>query len=244
MKEFKGTLTGVDPLVILDRNTKNNIDKFFLPLSLIYNDLKGLLLLDKTFREVYSEPNRNFANVHLGEFSGVRVQILRLVTGLVSEFFNYLIKNEKFINDPIFKHFEKRINKKIRNKWYKLLEIAFEDKSPKSDFLRKILTIRGNSIYHYSSKELPKAYINNFFNPEKNIGNEKAYFSIGESMETSRFYYADAAAERYLKENLQIELNENHHTKLLKTVKDMNEVLLSILTYYLIIKQDENKKVD
>ena len=65
--------------------------------------------------------------------------------------------------------------------------------------VRKYLEqVRHNVAFHYHQpKELRRAYDAHFFDDERSEFNESAYASIGDTMKTTRFYFADAAVSRY-----------------------------------------------
>jgi hypothetical protein len=66
------------------------------------------------------------------------------------------------------------------------------------------MRIRGNITYHYkdAGKNLRGGFIDRFYkkNKDKRLKNDAAYYSLEDEMETTRFYYADAAAEEYMME--------------------------------------------
>ena len=60
-----------------------------------------------------------------------------------------------------------------------------------------VMKIRNSIAYHYyQPKKLVQGYKKHFLESPRSEHNALAYSSFGKNMEESRFYFADAAAER------------------------------------------------
>lgn len=102
--------------------------------------------------------------------------------------------------------------------------------------------IRNNSSFHYyhSSTKLKKAFQDFFFKQESSDSNKFAYYSIGESMNTTRFYYADAATMNFMKitseegpQNATFTSTGKFKDEMKKTIENMNFTILRLLKAYL-----------
>ena len=93
-KKFVGILDSLPPEQLISKSEPKDIDKFFVTLGLIFNDLKGLLLLDVAFKEAYDVPVDGEISFHTGEYSGMSMQIQRLIIGHLNEFCVFL-KDQK-----------------------------------------------------------------------------------------------------------------------------------------------------
>ncbi|MEK7644926.1 MAG: hypothetical protein AAB391_01185 [Patescibacteria group bacterium] len=244
MKEFEGKYEGIVPSKILDKDNQTELDNFFLMLGVIFNDLKGLLffsnLLKNTYRPLSKEESvGQTTSAHLGEFSGLNLQISRLIIGLISEFILFLRENEKVLNHPRFKLFEKQLDKKMKKPWSEILTITFSKDTSSQDFLSKVARVRGNIVFHYSKsrKEIPASFLKKFNEEKKTSANQKAYYSIGSRMEDTRFYYCDAAVQEYLKEHLTIDPGQSHFSDIVAIVENMNQAIAGLLHQYISYKK-------
>ena len=90
--------------------------------------------------------------------------------------------------------------------------------------------------YNQSGKELKKAFCSYFYKKEKIDHNEFAYYAIGENIETTRFFYADAAVQEYLRSTTN-EKTEGFDIKYRKEISiiinDINWTILRLLKAYL-----------
>jgi len=248
--EFKGNLQEINPSLIVSETTKKPIESFFLVLSVMYNDLKGLILFKKSITDNYRPSNRNELSSHSGELGGVIVQIDRLIIGNIHEFLKYIEENEEIVSSDEFKLVLEKTNSTIKSMWKDIIDVVFGNNDPVSEFKKGIVRIRSNAVFHYSDKELRKAFINIFFKRQKIAHNEKAFYSIGESMEETRFYYADATVEEYLRmmanedeKDLQPKSVEGYSPELLDIVKKMNFSIMGLLKAYLKIKSKSDRLV-
>ena len=103
----------------------------------------------------------------------------------------------KAVETPEFQSFVQRLSTEYKQGWTALWNAARERSAPKSsDPLWKALFFARNHVaFHYAEKMLREAYTGHF-----RIASDKPAVSLGESMEQTRFYYADAAAAGYLHE--------------------------------------------
>jgi hypothetical protein len=101
-----------------------------------------------------------------------------------------------------------------------------------SSIISKITRVRSNVSFHFdhSKKELRKGFIRSFYGQSKEIiQHNKAYFSLGIDMKNTRFFYADAAVEDYVKSLL----DESDMKVVMKTIDTMNLTLQSLITAYI-----------
>lgn len=236
MKKFIGNLDSIAPSKLIDKNKISDLDRLFLGLGLIYNDLKGLILFDITIRETYEQPVDLEPNVHGGEYQGVRLQIERMFIALVYEFFTFINRNIEIINSAHFQIILKNLDIKDKNSWNEFILIATQKSKSKSLFA-KLARIRNSIVSHYdiSEKALVGGFINKFYNQEKIETNKKAFFSLGKNMESTRFFYCDASIEAYLVEHLEIKPSEsnNYLVELMQKVEEMNTVICKLIRKYI-----------
>jgi len=236
MKEFEGELDKISPGKLIDKEKLKDFDSFFLVLGLIYNDLKDLMLLYDLFIESYPTPKLDGtapASVSAGQWGGVQNHFNRLMIGFISEFLTFLEKNKDVMSTPSFKFFEKRLQKEVRESWYDILRVINNEKT--DDFLSEIARIRSTITFHYDHqlKALRSGFIKKFFTTPKNNYNDKAYYSLGDTMRKTRFYYCDGAAEEYLNEHMKSFSEDNHNKEIRHLVDQTNKTLRFMMENYL-----------
>lgn len=237
MKEFEGELKSINPERLIGEG-KDATEDFFLTLSLIFNDLKGLVLLDKLVRETYRFPNQTEVSAHAGEFSGVRLQIYRLTVGLVREFLGFLEANKSVLKTLEFQLLKKGIPVGPRQQWEEIEAVALnKDLLPgTSEFFDTLYRIRDKIAFHYQSEKILRGSFKKFFKEKKIEQSRVAYYSIGHTMSSTRFYYADAAAQEYISSKLAgIETNQfaEHQERLYEFIDRMNIAVFHLLDQYL-----------
>lgn len=241
MEKFKCNLQSIKPSKIINKSNIDDIDNLFLSLGLIFNDLKGIILFSDLLKKDYIKPISEEISAHSGEYAGVQLQILKLSVALIDEFFIVIEKNQDVIKGLRFKLIEKGLSKELKNKWENILSIALNPNNNSNSYLSKIARVRSNITYHYdhSGTQLRNSFIKRFFDAPKNKSNEKAYYSMGGTIETTRFFYCDAIIHEYINEHLKLD-SLNYIEKTNKITKDMSIVIVNLLEKYYIFKNHKN----
>ena len=198
-QEFKGELKHTEPYRLI-KEEDDSVARFFLVLAVVFNDLKGLTLFDKLINNTYRKERLEEVSVQVGELGGIFTQINKLFISNIREFFDFLKENEKVLLTTEFKEVLLKTNKDIQNRWKDITDVAFGILPDSSEFTKYLILIRNNVAFHYnqSGKELKKSFCSYFYKKEKMGRNDLAYYSIGETMEDTRFFYADAAVQEYM----------------------------------------------
>lgn len=208
-------------------------------LAVIYNDIKGLTLLEKLIVNTYRKAEPKEVSVQAGGLGGMFTQINKLFISNIHEFFDFLKENEKILLTSEFKEILLKIsNKDIQNRWKDIINIALDQVPESSDFTKHLILIRNNVAFHYnqSGKELKKSFCNYFYKREEFSRNDLAYYSIGETMEDTRFFYADAAVQEYigLIENNKLEgFDIKYKKEISEIISNMNFTISRLLKAYL-----------
>lgn len=200
-EKFTGDLIKINPELLVKQNSVDRFDAFFIMLGVVFNDLKGLFLFDKILAEKYQAPSPEEVSSHAGNFGGVVVQIDKLIAATVNEFFVSIKKNSDLFTKVEMRQLFSRLSKGDQAIWNKILAAANQKLPDTENLLRSIAMIRSNLAFHYdhSGKFLLKAYKNAFFSKAKNPNNEWAYYSIGNTIADTRFYFADLTIDEALK---------------------------------------------
>lgn len=236
MEEFEGELKSIPPSKLIKKDKSNDFDNFFLVLGLIYNDLKDLILFTNLIQKNYRQPRPDVvepASVHLGQLGGVNNHLNRLAVGFMSEFIIFLRQNKKVINNINFMLLIKNLPPEARKNWNHILGVL-EDKDS-DDFLSKIAKIRSNVAFHYdqSLKEIRSGFIKKFYDSPPNEYNKKAFYSLGDNIETTRFYYCDGAVDEYYRENVKFTEENSYHKEVKNLIEKTNISIRHMMEAYL-----------
>ena len=247
-EEFSGVLDDISPRLLVEDGQP--LDDFFLVLSLIFNDLKGLLLWQNTLEDVYRPAPDSEKSAHAAEMAGMQMQLYRLLSGLIREFLAFLNENSEIVKSPAFQRILLRLSSDNRILWDDLSRVALGGEAQtKSTFAHSLMLIRHNIGFHYDQtrKEFRNSFNSFFKTAPRTIFNERAYFSLGKTMKGTRFYYADAAVKEYITQQaakITIGSSEEkmtfdlHFAKLREMVGDMNNVIQALLLHHISLKKN------
>lgn len=205
MERFENLrLRKIKPGALFDEKKKRNedIEEFFLTLALVFNDIKGLIILNDTFVKKYERPDPTEpVSSHKGEYNGLRIQLLKVLIGTLHEFFVFLEKNMRTVESKEFREFVERLPVQSKELWGLLVEIACDNNSEQNNNRLRVTlrNIRHAASFHYSGSALAKGFRDRFFNKPTADSSEWAYYSAQVTNFTkTRFFYADAAIEAYM----------------------------------------------
>lgn len=240
LKEFQGNLKKIVAQRLIKENSDDDVADFFLVLAIIFNDLKGLVHFDQLILQIYRKPELTEVSAHTGEYGGLRIQLYKLLVATINEFFEFVKEHQGILNTGEFGLILKALPRERREQWEGIVDIATGKTPTASSFTKTLLQARNNVAFHYyqSAKNLRKGFVGKFFKKEKNDTNKNkfAYYSIGENMEQTRFYYADAATEEYLAINSGIKelpTKEEYEKQIRTIIHDMNVTIALLLKEYL-----------
>lgn len=233
---FNEDLKKIAPERLVDVENSDKIENFFLVLGLIYNDIKDLLYFRLNVEEeIVKTPKK--VSPRAGEYAGMKIHIEKLLISTTHSLLKFLEKNQSVLQTGTFMSAYKSLNQDQKNRWDNIVEIAhLTQKESKDPFANILWGIRNKGSFHYEDmgEELRKGFIQYFLKDEKHTGNEMAYYSIGNSMEQSRFYFSDGAMEV----SNRIQIKEKSDTKefydqLSLTLDDLNRSILFLMKHYL-----------
>ena len=125
----------IRPSKLVNRSEINEIDNFFLTLGLIFNDLKGLMIFYRHCEEKYLVQENEGLTFRNGELGGLKLQVHRLMIGLIREAIKYIHKKKDLIKSIDFKLIESKIHKNNLDK--KILD----------DLIEKLTDLKKKSNY-------------------------------------------------------------------------------------------------
>ena len=203
---FSGELKKIEPRRLLDIKKRDLVSEFFLVLSIFYNDLKSLTFFAVQVDKYFTVTNIQQISVATGEYGGLKSYLDRLIYGVIYEFFDFIKDSAEIVEMDEFKHIYNRLNIPQRQNWDTIVLIA-RDKLPEENinFLAILKVIRNNLAFHYdqAAKVLKNGFIDFFVNDKKTPANEIAYYSTGNNMRETRYFFADAAGQRSIESEIE-----------------------------------------
>jgi hypothetical protein len=190
---------GTDPKNLLGRGKEPDDDergRFFLSLALVYNDLKGLAYFCGLAKRDGERPPGE-VSPEAAEQNGVQLQITRYLIGVLHELLKLLKASEAIVRSAKVVALTSRMPTEARKDWMAVVDVALGGPGqPTTGLAKLLLLVRNNFSFHYDQpKNLAKGYAQAFFVDPAPPGRDKAYFALGRTMEFTRFFYADGAAQ-------------------------------------------------
>jgi hypothetical protein len=193
--ELLATLETFDPEAFRgDDKVPQAVCNFVLALALIYNDCKDVIYAHVALSQFKLHGPRQRTKVY-GAIAGAESHAFRAVAGLLHELFTLIQANDDVLRDDFFLSVVRQLHPNSRKAWAALVDVA-RGATPTDKLGQRLLLIRNKVFFHYDPKAIFVGYTEHFLGPKKR--DDRAYLSRGVSMRTTRFFFADAAADGYL----------------------------------------------
>lgn len=219
---------GLDPEKI--RGADKELWRFILSLALAFNDLKNFHYVLFQILKVDGHAVRAKEPGHFGQLSGMGIQLSRLVASVVHELLELIRNHKKLIATPPFQRLLAKLPAKPRRRWQAVVDVAFHDATHNSTASHHLMRLRNSVGFHYAPKVIAKGYESFLANPR--AVNDRAVSSVGTTLQASRFYFADAAAEGAFEAALGVPRIQ-FEKDLNPLLWDINEGLHAVVTTYL-----------
>lgn len=236
MEIANSELKKLNPNKIITRDKNDDLDNFFLVLGSVYNDFHSLMLLTDLFQKAYPEPEGDAVikpTAFRGEWGGMQIYLSKFMIGIVSEFLIFLRKNASVVSSVKFNLLVKKLPRETQVEWNNILSILGDN--PSDDFLSKLAQIRNNVVFHYdqSLTEMRKGFIKKFYDMPKDNSNLDAFYSLGDKMSLTRFFYCDGATEEYIKDLLKVDSDKNYFQIMTNLLTKINSTVIPLMKFYL-----------
>lgn len=162
------------------------------------------MLLRLMLQEV-APADRETPSQELGQYAGIETGVLRLQAGVMRELLNLIGRNQAAIEHETFRKVLAKLSREAREAWRALTAVAF-GKTASTPLAKALMFIRNKVGFHYDPKEIARCY-REFFAQSDQGG---PLLSRGQTMGQTRFYFADAAAQAYMKEKGGLGDAESH----------------------------------
>ncbi len=216
-----------------DGKVSQDLCNFVLALALIYNDFKDILHVNVILKKV--KPTGSFiVSRTWGAYSGMEWHLFRLISSILHELFKLIESNQELLSDPFFKGMLRRLPSPVQSDWRTLVDIALGAK--RHDKVGRILLLIRNKVAsHYDLKCISTGYEKHFRGSSAGLPGiqDYAFASIGSTMRSSRFYFADAAAQGYLRSIFDSDSLDKIMMEVFQLLDPFNVALLNIVSGFI-----------
>lgn len=175
-----------------DEHTPQEVCDLVLALALVYNDLRDIATCRLQLQSLW-EPDAE-PGPRLGLQNGHYASLLRLQAGVVHELLA-LIKSSGAVLETIsFKKALRQTSKDDKQAWRTLVDVARGGGGDNGRLAKALVQIRNKVGFHYDAKQIGRGYRSRFLEEEEG----PPFLSRGNTMAKTRYYFADAAAEKYV----------------------------------------------
>ena len=222
-------LESFDPSVFQgDAVISQKLCDFVLALTIAYNDLRdstfALILLDDVVVN-----NDKIPTPQLGLRNGLKETVLRIHIGFINELLALVAANKVILDHQAFRSLVNKLSVKGKKSWASIQSAACDKKS-NDPLVKALIIIRNKVAFHYDATQIGKAYKLAFLTKSEY---DKPLLSRGSSMRETRFYFADAASQKYIRDNatqkIILDFLEGRET----LREDINLALFELITKFI-----------
>jgi|GEM_PF-1540961 len=211
------------------RDEKDELGCFFLVLAAVFNDIKGMVLFEQ-YLNAKGRPLPHVVSEYAGQWRGNHIQIHRWLAGVLFELMIVIRKHRNgLIVGPELAALVASLPRDRRDAWKELVDESLVDGGAKRDRPHDLWQdIRNSASFHYEEKRLARGYLDHFRDgraQHQTSANEAAMYSPGNTMKTSRFYYADAALQALLYQRGRDWNHDKVDESIVKKASRVNDVL-------------------
>lgn len=214
-----------------DKN-EQEVCNFVLMLSLINNDFKDLLWSFTQLNGCRINPQYPLT-AYNGQYSGMKGHLTRLTHSLFSELAKLVKENQHVLDHPLFCETIKQINKANKGNWDQLVAYSNGGDNALKELHDVSRLIRNNVAFHYYQPKFLAGGYEEFFSRVDRAENANAFISRGASLQSTRFYFADAAVEGCFEKYIGNEKAARLRPVLNKLSETLVQALYDIITSFI-----------
>ena len=230
-------LKWVDPAVFMEGSNgqpPQPLCNFVLALALFYNDLKDVTYGERLLRQ--NAPEGKFQVRHdWGAHNGIDHHIYRYIIGILYELAELIKDNKGWLSEPVFREVLKSLRPAQQKDWKAITDASLDrsNSNPISQVIMAAKRVRTDVSFHYVGGAVFSGYKQFFFSGKrKRPEQERAYISLGDNMQQTRFYFADAAAQSYTSLCLKVD-TENWFNDIWAILQGVNFCILTLIRAFI-----------
>jgi hypothetical protein len=226
-----------DPLLLMSKNQEQrDVDALMLALALIFNDLKdGVWFYSRLW------PGHAYYSKELcaerGQVDAMRKRAMRINVAIAHELLALIDRYDKRTETATFQAILGCVEQPTRDGWARLKAFSKGSKhgGPQDRLALRLKRIRDWTGSHYDVDRLVAGYSAHFSVVTTDPRHLHAYYSDGNNMERTRFYFADAAADGVFRDDTGLS-HEEYETRLGDELENINTVLKVLITGWLSLR--------
>ena len=217
-----------------DDRAEQAVCDFVLMLALVFNDFKDLLWALTQLEA--NKPDLTQITTQRGQYGGMQFHITKLLHALIFDLSELIQKNEDAINHPLFKKTLDAMRGQTKARWNDVVRIARGQVTNDERALSKVSElVRHNISAHYYQPRFLSAGYRKHFGLKLDPAYQNGFISRGDSLRTSRFYFADAGVSGCF-----ATLTEGQLDDLRKTMADfadaINKALYDLVQNFILVR--------
>jgi hypothetical protein len=218
------------PLDSIIRAKNQNLAKFMLALSVVYNDFKDYAWFKQLFDDTIKTIDQSKITGMLGQLNGMSEHCIRMFIAQLLELLILLKEHYKLYDCKDFKtimHYLGKIDKRLPSDWWTLVRLAESNEST-DRFHNTLIRIRNNGTYHYKNTKCLSQGLHYYIKKKGKDG----YISLGQSLMETRYYFGDAAIQYYHKKTTD-DYGSDFVNKVDEYLHKVNTLLRFVIEIYL-----------
>ena len=220
---------------VADASCPQALCDFILSLALMFNDFKDIVLGHQLVQTVLPEsrdPSRE-----LGQAGGISEHLFRMLMAVIHELLVLLDKSRNAMTHPVFQRVVKKLHPEARHAWKTLssLQVGPNSKSPVAQL---VFFARNKVAFHYDVKALAAGYRASFLTEP----NKSPYISRALSMAGTRFYFADAAAQRLMRDTANPAIVDDFFSAKLGIFLQINHAIREVVAVFVQLRTEDLRR--
>jgi len=209
---------------------------FILALALVFNDFKDLMAAQQLMQCV--APPDGPPDASRGMFGGLHIHWVRLLAGVIHELTELIGKNKQQMDSVAFQRLIGKLPKAGREMWTNVVASSIAAGPQGDHFGRLLFYTRMKVGFHYDAKEIARGYRERFLSERDN----PPYISHGKTMAATRFYFADAAVEKYMMGKAGAATAKEFFTVGWALLPEIGHALREIVTQFVKLRERQRRK--
>jgi hypothetical protein len=204
MREYKAHVADLAPLRRVDATAFEPDDShsqqlcdFVIGLALAFNDLHDLLVTHDILNAAWPD-DESTPTPELGEFNGMTTHLFRMHVATLHELLKLIEENQAVLKEPSFVKVMSNMHPEAQAAWKSAVAAATGTDAGTSKLTKFLHFARNKVASHYDRKEIRAGFKKAFAGAGRD-----PYVSRGTTFAKSRFYFADAAAQDYMRKKAE-----------------------------------------